>query len=186
MHRLYSNIACLGSVLFVFACGETNLDPVLESTGGFKKFGQPSEAEECEAEEQSTEIIAAGTTLSWDSALRCVDVADTGEYEFSVTVSNDFTSTQAVTIDTLVLSHTTPRPRFQAPEAAVDTISGLPATIAPGMSAEFSVRGEYTLVQTGEGRKANLHFRAKGLTLDSGEPFLLGINLFLRASGASE
>lgn len=97
-------------------------------------------------------------------------------------VANSADSTEAVAIDDLVLTHTTPRPRGQAP-AASGEVTGLPLTLAPGQTASFSVSGTYKLVQTDEGKKANLHFRANGHGASSGEPFRLGINAHFRAPG---
>jgi hypothetical protein len=102
-----------------------------------------------------------------------------------VRVTNAATSDEAVRIDGLRLSHTTPRPRGQAPSADA-TASGLPLVLAPGESDSFQVSGSYQLVQTDEGAKTNLHLRASGRGLESGLPFQLGINVHLRGPGAVE
>jgi hypothetical protein len=47
------------------------------------------------------------------------------------------------------------------------------------------VSGTYTLVNTDEGAKANLHFQALGRGVTTGEPFALGINAHLRAPGVA-
>ena len=100
----------------------------------------------------------------------------------TVTVANSAESAEAVSIDDLVLAHTTPRPRGQAPDASGEA-TGLPLALAPGQTASFTASGTYELVQTDEGKKANLHFRASGHGASSGEPFELGINAHFRAPG---
>ncbi|MCM8750333.1 hypothetical protein NET02_14360 [Thermomicrobiaceae bacterium CFH 74404] len=136
----------------------------------------------CEPIEQSAEEVLPGVVLTWDSAFLCADAPDAGSYELTVTVSNSAESAEAVSIDALTLTHTTPRPRGQAPSASGDA-TGLPLTLAPGTTASFTVSGTYELVETDEGKKANLHFRASGHGLSSGEPFELGINAHVRAPG---
>lgn len=39
------------------------------------------------------------------------------------------------------------------------------------------------MVRTGEGMKANLHLRAKGVSDETAVPFQLGINVKIRGSG---
>ncbi len=136
----------------------------------------------CEPIEQSTEEVLLGVVLTWDSAFLCADAPDEGSYEFTVTVANSAESAQAVSIDALALTHTTPRPRGQAPDASGEA-TGLPLTMAPGETAGFTVSGTYELVATDEGKKANLHFRASGHGVSSGEPFQVGINAHVRAPG---
>ena len=136
----------------------------------------------CEPIEQSAEEVLPGVVLTWDSAFLCADAPDEGSYEFTVTVANSADSAEAISIDDLALTHATPRPRGQAPGASGDA-TGLPLTLAPGETASFTVSGTYELVQTDEGKKANLHFRASGHGSSSGEPFELGINAHVRAPG---
>jgi hypothetical protein len=89
-----------------------------------------------------------------------------------------------VTITDLELTHTTPRPRGRGP-AATGEAQGLPITVAPGETKSFTVTGTYELVQTDEGKKANLHFTAFGNGVESGESFELGINTHFRAPGVA-
>ncbi|GAB4445443.1 MAG: hypothetical protein OHK0015_47750 [Chloroflexi bacterium OHK40] len=138
----------------------------------------------CVPFDQSTETVVPGVTLTWDSSFRCESVPRAGTYTITVRLTNATTSNQAVTVETLQLSHTTPRPRRQAPSASA-TPSGLPVTVGPGQTASFTVSGNYTLVTTNEGDKANLHLRARGSNA-SGQPFQLGINVHLRGPGAVE
>lgn len=140
--------------------------------------------ETCIATEQTTEEVLPGITITWDSAFHCGDAPDEGSYEFAVTISNDADSADAIIIDALTLTHTTPRPRGQAPDASADA-SDLPVVIVPGESQSFTVSGTYTLVVTGASKKANLHFRASGYG-PSVEPFYLGLNAMLRGVGADE
>lgn len=137
----------------------------------------------CEPVRQETKTVIQGVTLTWDSSFWCGSAPDTGDYEIRVTITNY--GAEAVRIDDLKLSHTTPRPRRQAP-AATAAASGLPLVIGPGESGSLSVRGTYSLVWTGEGKKANLHLRAVGRGVTSAAPFRLGINVHLRSSGAAE
>lgn len=136
----------------------------------------------CDPIEQSAEEVLSGVVLTWDSAFLCADAPDEGSYEFTVTVANSAESAEAVSIDDLTLTHTTPRPRGQAPDASGEA-TGLPLALAPGETASFTVSGTYELAQTDEGKKANLHFRASGHGASSGEPFELGINAHFRAPG---
>jgi hypothetical protein len=144
-----------------------------------------AQAQVCEPVGQEIKIVIQGVTLTWDSPFWCDNVPDTGDYEIRITITNHAGSAEVVRIDDLRLSRTTPRPRRQAP-AATAVVSGLPMVIAPGESGSFSVRGTYTLVLTGEGKKANLHFRAIGQGITSAAPFRLGINVHLRGPGAVE
>ncbi|MER3486780.1 MAG: hypothetical protein C4345_13210, partial [Chloroflexota bacterium] len=72
----------------------------------------------CSPIEQSTEEVLPGVVLTWDSAFLCADAPDEGSYELTVMVANSADSTEAVSIDNLDLSHTTPRSRGQAPDAS--------------------------------------------------------------------
>lgn len=142
-------------------------------------FAQP---QECGMLNQKTKEVAPGVFLTWDSSFRCLDAPDSGEYLITVNVTNSETSLESVTIHELFLSHTTPRPRRQAPQATAEA-TGLPLTIAPGETLSFTVSGTYEMVRTGEGMKANLHLRAKGITAETADPFRLGINVKIRGSG---
>lgn len=137
--------------------------------------------ESCIATGQSTEEVLPGITITWDSAFHCENAPDEGEYEFTVTISNDANSNETVIIEALALTHTTPRPRGQAPEATAET-TDLPVVVAPGESQSFTVSGSYTLVTTGADKKANIHFRATGYGPTT-EPFYLGLNAMLRGEG---
>ncbi len=139
----------------------------------------------CSLTDQSTEEVIQGVVLRWDSSFHCRNAADTGEYQILVEVFNASDSVEAVRIDSLELSHTTPRPQGQAP-AATAVATGLPITVEPGETEDFTVTGEYELVETDEGKKANLHLRAGGAGLSSGEPFELGINVHFRAPGVAD
>lgn len=140
---------------------------------------------DCVVEDQSTDEVLPGVTLTWDSSFLCANADTDGSYEIPVTVSNDGSSVEAVTIDSIALSHTTPRPRGIGPQATADA-AGLPVTIAPGGSETFDVTGSYELVTTDEGDKANLHLRALGTGVTSLDGFELGINVQLRGEGAEE
>lgn len=144
-----------------------------------------AQAQECEAFHQSTEQVLPGVTLTWDSSFLCEN-ASGGEYTFTVNVSNDGASVEAVTIDSFALSHTTPRPRGAGPDASVTGVTGLPLTLEAGESGQFTVTGTYELVTTDEGSKANLHFIASGYGATSGEWFGLGVNAHFRGEGTVE
>jgi hypothetical protein len=139
----------------------------------------------CELVDQSTEEVLPGVTLTWDSSFLCANAPDSGTYEIEVTVANAAGSAEAVEISELRLSHTTPRPGGQGPEATAEA-QGLPVVVGPGESASFSVSGSYELVSTDEGDKANLHLLALGRGVESGDAFELGINVHLRGEGAVE
>lgn len=138
----------------------------------------------CTQVDSSTEEVIDGVFLTWDSSFLCANAPDSGSYTFTVDVLNHADSAEAVTIDSLSLSHTTPRPGGQAPAAAASA-SGLPLTLAPGESGSFDVSGTYELVETDEGKKANLHLTASGAGVDSGASFDLGINAHFRAPGVA-
>jgi hypothetical protein len=133
----------------------------------------------------SSETLVSGAQASWSSAFRCENAPDEGSYAFTVTLSNTSSSEVGLTINEALLSHTTPRPRGQGPEATAE-FAGLPLTLEPGESKSFTVSGTYKLVSTDEGKKANLHFCARGESVSSGEPFCIGFNAIIRGSGASE
>jgi len=152
---------------------------------GLATAGLPAAAlQTCEPVDQSTEEVLPGVVLTWDSSFLCANAPDSDTYTFTVTVSNSAASDEAVVIESLALSHTTPRPRGRAP-SATGSADGLPVTIAPGESADFTVNGSYQLVATDEGKKANLHFRAMGSGEESGLDFQLGINAHFRAPGVA-
>ncbi|MDZ7759497.1 MAG: hypothetical protein U5L00_04475 [Desulfovermiculus sp.] len=142
-------------------------------------------AQVCNLTDQSTEEVLPNVILTWDSSFHCLKASDSGEYMITVKVSNDASSVQAVLIDNLELSHATPRPQGQAPDATAQA-TGLPITVGPGGAKVFKVTGGYELVETDEGKKANLHLRAHRIGANSGEPFELGINVHIRSPEASE
>lgn len=140
--------------------------------------------------DESDDEVLPGVTLIWGSSYVCLEADAEGTYRFTVDVRADANNVEAVTIDGFILSHTTPRPRRgllfgQGPAATGDT-DDLPLTLEAGESAEFEVTGEFELVETDEGEKANLHFRASGFGNTTGDPFHLGINAHFRAPGATE
>jgi len=135
-----------------------------------------------QAAETNQETIAPNVTLSWTSAFRCENAPDTGSYEFTVAVTNTANSALTV-IEALTLTHTTPRPNGQGP-IAEGAATGLPINVAPGESQTFTVSGDYALVNTEEGQKANLHFCMSGAA--DGKSFYLGLNALFRGPGATE
>lgn len=140
-----------------------------------------AQAQVCQPPDAPTpEEVVPGVTLSWNGAFHCVNAPEEGEYEFTVTVSNNEASASAATIEGIELTHTTPRPRGNSPEAAITEVTGLPLTVEPGQDGSFTVRGTYKLVRAGAARLANLHFLANGQA--NGEPFNMGINAAIRAS----
>lgn len=141
-----------------------------------------AQPQECAVVYQKTKEVAPGVFLTWDSSFRCLDAPDAGDYLVTINVTNSASSLESVTINDLFLSHTTPRPRRQAPQATAEA-SGLPLTIASGETFSFTVSGTYTMVLTGNGMKANLHLRAKGTSDETADPFRLGINVKIRGSG---
>jgi hypothetical protein len=164
---------------------ESFLGPA-DSTDEVEKSSLEDSQQACVREAQSREEVLPGLILSWDSSFRCENAPDAGSFEFTIIFSNDERSAQAAQIDTLMLTHTTPRPRFQAPKVTVEELENLPLLIQPGSKDSLIVRGKYELVSTDEGNKANLHFQAKGIGFTTKEPFRLGINAHLRAPDASE
>lgn len=142
-----------------------------------------SHTETCVVDDTSNDEVLPGVTLAWDSSFRCEGVpADTEvhQYEFTVSVTNDPSSGESVTIDAIDVVNTTPKPRGNSPVGDVDGTT-LPITVGPGETASFDVTGSYSLVETDEGLKANLHLSAEGSGDASGEPFNLGINAHLRS-----
>ncbi len=137
----------------------------------------------CQAVDTSTTEALPGVTLTWDSSFRCDPAARTGSYSIPVAITNARASAEAVDIQALRLSHTTPRPRGQRPDATAQA-RRLPVNIAPGERARFDVSGGYQLVSADDGDKANLHLRALGRGTQSGDLSRLGINVQLRGPGA--
>jgi hypothetical protein len=142
----------------------------------FSMFVMPASAQtqECQPVDQSTETVIPGVTLGYSSSFQCEDAPETGDYRITLSITNEAGSEESVQIDGLLLRHTTPGPRFRAPEATAQA-AGLPLSIAPGESAEIIVSGSYALVRTGANQKANLHLRVRGAGADSGERFSSGI-----------
>lgn len=132
--------------------------------------------ETCVVVDQSTKEVRPGVRLTWDSSFRCLDAPADGAYDITVEVTNASSSERAATVEDLWLRHTTPRPRGQGPEASAEP-GGLPLTLGPGETAQFTVTGSYELVPTDEGDKANLHLTAEG---SADGRFELGINVHLR------
>jgi hypothetical protein len=144
-----------------------------------------SQAQTCPPVDQSAEEILPRVVLTWDSSFRCAGAPDQGAYEITVVLSSSAASAAAIRLERLELTHTTPRPRGEAP-AATAQAAGLPATLAPGASVSLTINGQYDLVSTDDGEKANLHLLAHGQGLAGGEPFSLGINVHLRGWGGLE
>lgn len=134
--------------------------------------------------DESAEEVLDRVWVAWDSSFLCANAADVGSYEFTVRVRNATRSTQAVRVEELVLTHTSPRPRGTAPRATA-TAAGLPLVVEPGASGSFTVNGTYELVSTDEGKKANLHLQVRGRGVGSGELFALGVNAQFRAPGVA-
>jgi hypothetical protein len=145
-----------------------------------------AQAQRCENVDESTETVVSGVTVTYDSSVLCGDAASEGEYAVTVAVANHAGSDEAVTVERVELSHTTPRPRGGDGPNASATVEGLPVTVTAGETARFDVRGTYELVTTDEGDKATLHLRALGVGHSSDEGFALGVNVHLRAAAASE
>ncbi len=138
----------------------------------------------CEVADRSAERVARGVILRFDSSFLCADAPRSGTYRFVVEVTNRSSSDQAVRLQSLRLANTTPKPRGDSPDATARS-SDLPLTVRPGSTERFTVSGSYQLVRTDEGRKANLHMRVRGVTVDSAERFRLGVNAHLRAPGVA-
>jgi len=152
-----------------------------------KQVSASDDTDTCEAIAVGTSIeedIIAGVDLTWTSSFLCENAPDEGRYRITVDIAHDGEG-EAVEIWDLQLSHTTPRPRGQSPDASAEAVE-LPLEIGPGGSDSFVVTGDYSLVVTDEGKKANLHLRALGRGVDSDEPFVLGINVHIRGTGAVE
>jgi hypothetical protein len=154
-------------------------------TIGDQTLGGLTQPHDCVVVDRSTEEVLPGVWLTWDSSFLCTAVLDAGNYAVTITVANEGSSDEAVWLDRLDLSHTTPRPRGQAPAATAE-VDGLPVLVARGERERFTVRGRYELVTTDEGAKANLHFRASGHGGTSSLPFQFGVNLLVRGPGAVE
>lgn len=134
----------------------------------------------CEPGEMNSEQVSSGVTLTWVGAYYCLDAHDAGSYNLTVEFTNEADSTESVTIDNLTLFNTSPRPFNQGPEANGSS-GDLPITVAPGETGNFNVHGDYELIETDEGKKANLNFRVGGSVDD--EPLALGLNVLIRAEG---
>jgi hypothetical protein len=147
--------------------------------------GAGAQTATCASNGQDAEEVLDGVTLTVDGAYRCTDAPASGTYQVPVNVANAAGSTEAVSIQSLGLRGTSPRPGGTGP-AATASAQGLPLTVAPGGSATFLVSGDYALVSTDEGDLANLHLRAQGVGATSGEPFELGLNVLLWGPRAAE
>lgn len=147
----------------------------------------PDPAQPCETMipgDETSEDVAPGAQLTWRGAYRCIDAPDQGRYRFTLVISNAGSSASPASVDGVELTHTTPRPHGEGPQATAST-SGVPVVIAPGASANIIVAGTYSLVGTDEGKKANLHFCVRGET-EAGDPFYLGVNALIRGAGAQD
>lgn len=154
---------------------------------GIAAFAFPAAArtEECETFDVSTEQVGPDVFLTYDSSLLCDDAPDKGDYEFTLMVSNAASSGEGATIDALQLTQTTPRPLGQQPDATGQA-AGLPVSVSPGSTERVTVSGSYALVETDEGKKATIHFRAQGTEASTNQPFALGINVHFTGSGVTE
>ncbi|MGH2451702.1 MAG: hypothetical protein ACRDGE_10625 [Candidatus Limnocylindria bacterium] len=139
----------------------------------------------CTLTDQSTEEVAPGATLTWDSSFHCRNADTSGTYEIEVNVSNSAGSVDTVTVQAPRFEKATPRVRGQDPAGNSATATPASITLAPGQSGSFEVSGTYQMVETDEGFKVNHHLRAPGET-DDGERFKLGINVALRAPGVAD
>lgn len=138
----------------------------------------------CVATDQSTEQVVPGVTVQWDSSFLCANSPDADTYKFEVRVTR-IGGGESVTIERMLLTHKTPRPRGRTP-AGSKTGDTLPLTVAAGESKTFLTTGAYVLVSTDEGKKANHHYRAAGAGDTSDRTFFLGINVRFRGPGVAE
>ncbi len=127
----------------------------------------------CTVADSATEDVAEGVTLTYDSSFTCPDAADNGTWAITVAVANAADSTTGITLEEARLSHTTPLPTGEAPDASV-TGGGLPLSLAAGADGTFDADGDYELSHPGDDSKVNLHVRVDGVT-DDDERFTLGI-----------
>ena len=148
--------------------------------------GQPIPPQVCLSEESSTEEVLPGMTLTWASAVRCSAAPDQGSYQFDLLVEAGAANTGQAVVQSITLTHTTPRIDDQPPPATIELVTGLPLTIAANESQTFGVTGAYQLAEAGLAKLANLHFCAAGYQQSSGEPFYLGLNAFLRGPGTDD
>ncbi len=172
-----------------YLAGAPDHDEQTDNVGAVYAFTAAEDSAEpqiCVAEEQSTEEVFPGAILTWDSALRCENAPDEGIYQFSVLIQADQANTALAVVDAITLTHTTPRPLDQPPQATVDEVTGLPFTLAAGEVQTFTVTGTYELARPGAAKIANLHFCATGHAESTGEPFYLGLNTFLRGPGSED
>lgn len=150
---------------------------------GGQNAGPGGPLQTCSVTDRSTEQVIPGVMLTWTSSFFCGNAPNQGSYRIDVQVANESGSAEAVRVEQLRLSHTTPRPQNTRATAQA---SGLPVIIPPGGNASFAVNGNYTLVSTDEGNKLNIHLQALGKGASSSRSFQLGINVQLRAPGATE
>lgn len=137
---------------------------------------------DCEAmsvTEQSQEQVLPGVIFTWDSVFHCREAPLEGSYGFSVTVSYIGEDGDAFILDKVLLTHTTPRPLGESPFASLE-VEGLPLTLNSNSTESFRVWGDYRLVETDEGAKANLHFCADGYVDESADTLQFGLNAHLR------
>ena len=136
----------------------------------------------CVAISQSAEEVAPGVVVQWDSSFLCANAPDADTYKIEVRVWHNG-GTGSATIEQLLLTHKTPRPHVRTP-GGMKTGDTLPLTVSRGDATPFVANGTYVLADTDEGKKANHHYHATGV---SGEAtFSLGINVRFRAPGVEE
>lgn len=135
----------------------------------------------CDAADQTSGQVAEDVTITYDSLFVCTDAAASGTWSITVEIANDADSTADVTIDGASLSHTSPRPGGEGPEATAET-EDLPLTVEPGVAGTIGIGGDYELVSTDDGdEKAILHLRLSGTAGDA--LFMLGVNVQILAPG---
>lgn len=136
----------------------------------------------CVAISQSAKEVAPGVVVQWDSSFLCANAPDADTYKIEVRVWHNGGAGSA-TIEQLLLTHKTPRPRGRTP-GGMKTGETLPLTVSPGDETSFVANGTYILADTDEGKKANHHYQATGVSSEA--TFSLGINVRFRAPGVEE
>jgi hypothetical protein len=139
-----------------------------------------TDCEQMSVTEQSRENVLPDVVIIWDSSFHCIEADEQGTYGFTATLSYEGPVDTSILLDEIRLTHTTPRPMGEAPEATAN-VEGLPLLLTAD-GTEVTVTGEYELATPGAARLANLHFCAEGQVQESGTPFALGLNAHLRGS----
>ena len=159
--------------------------PVILVTFLAAAFATVAYAEQtCLALAQSAREVAPGVVLQWDSSFLCANAPDSDTYKIEVRVWH-IGGNDSATIEQMLLTHKTPRPRGRTP-AGMKTGDTLPITVSSGGATSFVSTGTYVLAETDEGKKANHHYQAAGVSESGGETFSLGINVRFRAPGVAE